>query len=252
MPKQAVKLAAALSCAALLAAVALRDRAADAAPESATVEEAEGGAIFLVEPYLQFATRTQITVMWETVSPCTASVEYGTTFPPKQIAKLDKVDAMGEVLLTKLEPNTKYFYRVVITNAGGDSFASKPSTFMTAVDPGDAFSFTIIGDTQRNPEITSKLAKFMWERRPNFVIHCGDVVNDGASKPQWIGDLLGSCKELFGRVPVYPCIGNHEKDHPNYYKYFALPKPEYHYSFRYGDAEFFVIDTNMNRTLSLL
>ncbi len=88
----------------------------------------------------------------------------------------------------------------------------------------------------------------MWERRPNFVVHCGDVVDDGAAKWQWTGDLFKPCNELFGRVPVFPCIGNHEKNHAHYYKYFSLPKPEYYYSYKYGNAEFFVLDTNTNRT----
>jgi acid phosphatase type 7 len=251
MPRHSLKLVAALTCGiAVAAAVAFRDRPAGAAPD-APQPPAEGGPRFAVEPYLQFATRTQITVMWEADSPCTAVVEYGTTFPPKQVARVEKAEAMGEVRLAQLEPKTKYFYRVVCTNAEGRTLESKASTFMTAVDPGDAFSFTVIGDTQRNPTITGKLAKFMWQRRPNLVIHCGDVVDDGASKTQWTGDLLGPCKDLFSRVPVYPCIGNHEKNHPFYYKYFALPAPEYHYSFRYGDAEFFVLDTNTNRTLTL-
>ena len=48
-----------------------------------------------------------------------------------------------------------------------------------------------------------------------------------------------------GRVAVFPCIGNHEKNHEHYYRYFAaLPAPKYYYSYRYGNAEFFVIDSN--------
>ena len=207
------------------------------------------GAKFLVEPYLQYVTRTGITIMWETDDACTAVVEYGTTFPPKLQAKVEKADTMGEVPLTGLEPNTKYFYRVVCKDAEGRELASKLMTFMTAPGPFDAFSFTVVGDTQRNPVVTGKVAKLMWERRPNFVVHCGDVVDDGASKAQWTGDLFKPCAELFGRVPVFPCIGNHEKDHPFYYRYFALPKPEHYYSYTYGNAEFFVLDTNTKRNL---
>ena len=120
-----------------------------------------------------------------------------------------------------------------------------------AVDADDAWSFTVVGDTQRNPAITGKVAKLMWERRPHFVLHCGDVVDDGASKAQWTSDLFKPCSELFGRVPVFPCIGNHEKNHPHYYKYFSLPKPEYYYSYQYGNAAFFSIDTNGIRTADL-
>ena len=98
----------------------------------------------------------------------------------------------------------------------------------------------MIGDTQKNPTVTGKIAKLMWERRPNFVVHLGDVVDNGPDKKEWVDELFGPCRELFARVPVYPCIGNHEKNHAHYYRYFSLPKPEYYYSFRYGNAEFFV------------
>lgn len=208
------------------------------------------GPRFLVEPYLQFATRTTMTVMWETEEPCTAILEYGAKFPPERTVKIEKPDTMGEVVLTNLEPGTKYFYRVVCMDTEGRKRESKPSTFLTATGTSEAFSFTVMGDTQRNPAITGKIAKLMWERRPNFVVHCGDVVDDGAAKWQWIGDLFKPCNELFGRVPVYPCIGNHEKNHAHFYKYFSLPKPEYHYSFKYGNAEFFVLDTNTLRNLT--
>ena len=207
------------------------------------------GPRFLVEPYLQYVTRTGITVMWETEEPCSAVVEYGTKFPPTQQAKAEKPDTVGEVRLANLEPNTKYLYRVVCTDGQGRRAEGKTLTFMTAPGANDAYSFAVIGDTQRNPVVTAKIAKLMWERRPNFVVHNGDVVNDGAQKWQWEKDLFKPCNELFGRVAVFPCIGNHEKDHPHYYKYFSLPKPEYHYSYTYGNAEFFVLDTNTKRDL---
>jgi predicted phosphodiesterase len=208
------------------------------------------GPRWVVEPYLQYVTRTGITVMWETEQPCSAVVEYGTALPFKQAAKVEKPEPMGEVKLDGLEPNTKYFYRVVLTDAAGKKLEGRTLTFMTAPGPSDAYSFAVIGDTQRNPMVTAKVAKLMWERRPNFVLHCGDVVDDGASKLQWTADLFKPCNELFGRVAVFPCIGNHEKNHPHYYKYFSLPKPEYYYSYTYGNAEFFSLDTNKERNLT--
>jgi hypothetical protein len=39
-------------------------------------------------------------------------------------------------------------------------------------------------------------------------------------------------------------IGNHERNSHWYYDYFSLPAPEYHYSFKMGNAEFFMIDSN--------
>jgi predicted phosphodiesterase len=251
MARRWKKLVAAGVCvAAVVAIAALRNEplGASLAPESVVAADGPGPG-FVIEPYLQFATRTGMTVMWETDAPCSAVVEYGTTYPPKLTARSGPA-TVGEVALTSLEPNTKYFYRVVCTDAEGRTLEGKPLTFSTACDSGDAYSFAVIGDTQRNPTVTGKVAKLMWERRPSFAIHLGDVVDDGPAKVQWTGDLFKPCAELFARVPLYPCIGNHEKDHEHYYKYFALPKPEYRYSFKYGNAEFFVLDTNTKRDLS--
>ena len=39
-------------------------------------------------------------------------------------------------------------------------------------------------------------------------------------------------------------LGNHEQDARHYYDYMDLPEPECYYSFTFGDAEFFMIDTN--------
>jgi hypothetical protein len=117
-------------------------------------------------------------------------------------------------------------------------------TFQTAVGPESAFSFVLIGDTQKNPKVTGQIATLAWQRRPNFVVHLGDVVDNGPDKNEWAHELFGPCRELFGRVAVFPCIGNHERNHAHYYRYFSLPAPEYYYRYSYGNSDFFVLDTN--------
>jgi hypothetical protein len=234
-------LLAAAACAATLLA-ALLVRPAPQPPAPAPPDPAAGPQ-FVLFPYLQFATRTSMTVMCETDRPTTCVVEYGPVFPPALRAD-SPPGTVHEVKLDKLAPSAKHFYRVVCKDAEGRELAGPPSTFHTAVGDAEAYSFCVIGDTQRNPTVTAKLAKLMWDRRPHFVLHMGDVVDDGPDKGQWVHDLFGPCRELFARVPVYPCIGNHEKDHEHYYRYFSLPAPEHRYAFRYGNAEFASLDTN--------
>ncbi len=45
-------------------------------------------------------------------------------------------------------------------------------------------------------------------------------------------------------VPIYTILGNHEGDSKYYYQYMANPEPEYYYTFTYGNAQFFMIDTD--------
>jgi len=220
-------------------------------------------ARFVLGPYLQYPTTTSMTVMWETSVPGTSLVEYGTVGEkplPKAAARAlpapftkkassDKAGTMHEVVLSDLKPATQYVYRVTTTTADGKALTSDVHSFATAVEGDAPFTFTVIGDTQRNPAVTGKLAKLMWGLRPHFVMHVGDVVDDGADKKQWIDDLLVPGADLWARVALLPCIGNHEKNHAFYYQYFSLPSPEYYYRYRYGNADFFVLDTNTLRKL---
>lgn len=242
MPGKPVRRLVAAGLCAAAVAVALAVRAAPTpAPQP---PPADSGLRFVVGPYLQYATRTSVVVMAETDAPTTCVVEYGTAAPPDRSAAAAEPATLHELRIDGLAPRTKYFYRVTGTAADGRRVVSPLLTFTTAVEPADAFGFAVIGDTQKNPAMTGRLAKFMWDRRPHFVLHLGDVVDNGPDPGEWTDELFGPCRELFARVPVYPCIGNHERNHANYYKYFSLPKPEYYYSFRYGNAEFFSLDTN--------
>ena len=212
--------------------------AQDASPAPAASPAPE----FVVAPYLQYATPTSITVCWETTFPGQSEVRYGIS-TLTQTVRANKEDTFHEIQLTGLEPARAYVYQVKTEGPLG-KIESPLLTFQTAVGPEDAFSFVLIGDTQKNPKVTQKIATLAWQRRPNFVVHLGDVVDNGPDKREWVNELLGPCKELISRVPLYPCIGNHERNHAFYYRYFSLPAPEYYYQFRYGNADFFSIDTN--------
>jgi predicted phosphodiesterase len=213
----------------------------------AELPSAEPALHFIIAPYLQYPTRESIKILWETSVPGSSKVQYG-------IGKLDHVAdgpkdvAIHEVPLASLQPNTPYIYKVSSITAAGATVTGPLMTFQTAVDPDSAFSFVAIGDTQKNPVTTAKIADLAWKRRPNFVIHLGDVVDNGRDKSEWVEELFRPCAELFGRVAVFPAIGNHEKNDPQYYKYFAVPAPKYYYRYRYGNADFFSIDTNKTST----
>lgn len=207
-------------------------------PESAEKLE------FLVAPLLQFGTLDSMTIVCETSRPATMEVQYALTQPLDQAARTNEPRLIHELTLSGLAPHTRYFYRVVCRGESGEELTSKIYSFQTAPPADRPFAFAIIGDTQRNPEVTRKCAAGAFALRPNFLLHCGDVVDDGFAKNQWLKDLFEPCAPLLAHVPVFPVIGNHEKDSHWYYDYFALPKPEYWYTFHYGNSQFFMLDTN--------
>lgn len=199
---------------------------------------------FAVKPYLQFGTTDSMIVMSETTRPSTMVVEYGLRSPLTERAESAGRRLINEVKLTGLKPQTQYFYRVVSTDESGRSATSELLSFQTAPTVEAAWSFAVIGDTQRNPEVTRKVADGAYALRPHFLLHCGDVVDDGHAKNQWVKDLFEPGYRLMSRAPTFPVIGNHEQNSHWYYDYFALPKPEYFYTFHYGNSQFFMIDSN--------
>ena len=198
---------------------------------------------FLVSPYLQYPTTDSIRVGFETSEESTGVVEFGEETPLSRKVETSS-RTMHHATLEGLKPSTSYFYQVTATSKKGEKISGQLLTFKTAALPGESFNFAVFGDSQRNRRITGQVATRAYEFRPSFLLHLGDVVDDGEEKSQWLNDLFRPCQELFGRVAMMPTIGNHEKNHPFYYQYFNLPAPEFHYKFTWGDADFFAIDSN--------
>ena len=228
-----------------------------ASPDAAIVEEyvpgvrlssfqpaPEATLRFSVKPYLQFATRESMTIMAETSQPSTAIVEYGEQLPYSMRTQPSSSSKLHEIVLTGLKPQTPYFYRIRCLNEAGTELLGDDLTFQTAVNPETPFAFAIIGDTQKNKPVIEKLQQFAFTLRPNFEIHLGDVVDKGADRNEWVDELLPASWPLMSRVCMFPSIGNHEENHSNYYTYFSLPSPECWYTYTYGNAQFFVLDTN--------
>ncbi len=201
---------------------------------------------FVVKPYLQHATQTAVSIMAETTQPARMTVQYSEVQPFTETAgsAAAEATAIQEVRLENLKPFTRYFYRVLCTDAAGNQARSEVFSFQTLPGATDAWAFGILGDTQRNPTVTGRAAEGIFALRPNFLLHVGDVVDDGFAKQQWVFDLFEPCARLFSYVPTFPVIGNHEKNSHWYYDYFSLPEPEYFYTFTCGNAEFFMIDSN--------
>ena len=185
-----------------------------------------------------------MTIMWETDRPTTSVVNYGRANPPTKRAQSEGVCRIHEVKLTGLEPQTQYFYSVQSTDTSGETVTSDVFTFQTAVRPGFPYVFAVIGDSRSFPKVYKQITQLVWERRPNFVIHLGDIVTAGKKKHEWIVQCFQPSEELLARVPMLPTLGNHEQDAHWYYDYFSLPQPEYYYDYVYGNAHFFVVDTD--------
>lgn len=217
----------------------------------------EEKASFKVAPYLQFATQTSMVVMWETDDVASTKVEFGEAVLNSgepilsQAAVIDGNRTMHEVVLENLKTETNYFYRTVSKTETGKEVISEIYPFKTAVNDSTAYMFALIGDSQKNsktPWAWERIADLVWQDRPNFVVHVGDIVDNGNVLTDWTDDFFPGGQVLMSKSPMYTALGNHENDADYYYQYFHNPEPEYYYTFKYGNAQFFIIDTNRDVT----
>ena len=212
---------------------------------------------FNAGPYLHYATTKSINLVWETDRPANAVVEYGTELPLKNRVEVNSFNFqtetikedrnyIREVTLEDLEPGTTYFYNIKAIARDGQEIETGILTFGTAVGESNAFSFAVIGDTEARPHINDRISKLVWDERPNFAIIVGDLT-DGGKEPhkfEWNYEYFAGMTQLTSRIPVFPVPGNGEGDLYWYNRYHKLPDPEGYYSFRYGNAEFFMLNSN--------
>lgn len=98
---------------------------------------ASAGTIEISNPQIVDVTHSSVIIKWITSVPSTTQVAYGTDIQYSHLTELnDKLITRHEVLLEALNPNTKYYYKVISGDAGGKSVvATIESTFMTAAPP---------------------------------------------------------------------------------------------------------------------
>ena len=95
---------------------------------------------FNAGPYLNYATKTSMNLVWETDREATATIEYGLRVPLDQSIAVDKAARIQELTIDNLAPQTTYYYRIK-AKADGEEIDSGLLTFQTAVNEGTPFSF---------------------------------------------------------------------------------------------------------------
>jgi predicted phosphodiesterase len=199
-----------------------------------------GDQKFVIDPYVQYPTPTTATIMWETTRVSPTVVSYGESIASAKRAEGEK-GRIHQLLLKELKPSTTYFIRAE-SSLDGTLTESAWSSFRTGSLPGTPVKFAIVGDTQDHPEINHRIGEAMYGARPDFAVIVGDLVGLGWSKQQWNEHFFASLRPLLSHVPLLPVIGNHERNARLYYDLMSVPDPEWCYSYRSGDVEFWSID----------
>ncbi len=185
-------------------------------------------------PYLQSVGTDSIVVIWETDRPSRGEVAYTEVGGAMSRASDVAISARHAITLSGLEPYTLYAYRIESDGAP----LSEELSFRTAAGPEQGeFAFVAYGDTRTQHEAHRAVAEQIVALAPDFVVHTGDLVDDGSQVHQW-ETFFEIERDVMARAPLFPALGNHEKNSGHYFDLFHLPGNERWYTFVYGTARF--------------
>lgn len=178
--------------------------------------------------------------MWETDSPASNNyVEYGIDNSYGYIEEGLSNCNHHEITI---KPNFSHGnYRVVSDDIISDDFEFRLGSYYSDVN---SFKGVFFGDSRGswdNWEYASMVAEAVNNESPIFVIHGGDMVDDGRVISQW-DSWLNLMMPLMQNSTVFGILGNHEKNGDRYFEIFSLPGNEKWYSFDYGPCHFTILD----------
>jgi hypothetical protein len=165
-------------------------------------------------------------------------VQKGEAAAGTEPGKLDKKAPIlhaESITLTGLKPGATYYYQSFPGEAGKGSFKTPPA--------GAAqFQFVVYGDTRTRHDVHRTVIQGILKyANPDFVMHTGDLVADGADTSLW-PIFFDAERELLRKTAFFPALGNHERNARNYFD-FLDARP--YYSFNWGSAHFTVIDSDI-------
>lgn len=220
---------------------------------------------FVIRPYVQDPGTTQMKVMWTSRAVESTELRYGVAgealdelprtyeFSRAKIEKPRVVKGEPEwtgplpteyvctALLTGLQPDTEYSYRVAVS---GESFQS---TFRTLPDKPRAFTFAVYGDTRTQPKAYKAVADSIAKADPLFAIHTGDITGHG-NYMEYKDAYFDPAADMIDRIPVLMARGNHEGGGPPFWQlYEPVSSERKWYSFDVLNAHFTVLDSQAGR-----
>jgi acid phosphatase type 7 len=187
-------------------------------------------------PFVVHAGARSATVVWIVKDgEATLGTEPGKAEKTAPVLRAEKTSYTG------MQPGTRYYYDVLGRDEGRGSFKTAPS------EPAD-FQFVVYGDTRTRHDVHRRVIDAVIKHGiPDFVLHTGDLVANGADSAQW-PVFFDIERELLSKTAFFPSLGNHERNNHQFYDFFDVTTP--YYSFDWGQAHFIVLDSDIGNAAS--
>ncbi|WP_373495104.1 metallophosphoesterase [Aquiflexum sp.] len=218
----------------------------------------ESGKLFpekfhlMAGPYLGHVQEDTVQIVWETDKPSKSTISYGEKLPLVEMKSVPSIEStINSIELTGLNPGTTYYYQVEFESGKGEKIITPVLTFQTVKPKSEPFLFGIISDTESRPHINHRVGEMLWDERPDFLIHLGDL-SDGGKKDhkfEWTMEYFQGIGPLTSRVPIATVPGNGDADLFWYSQYHPHSGEKGYYRFDYGEASFWMLNSNLKMEL---
>ena len=165
----------------------------------------------------------------------------------------DPVARRHVATVSDLSPDTTYLYS--LSDGSKQGWGQWRTAKTGRARPG-RLEFLYMGDAQTGLQDWGRRLFTAYRRHPGieFILLAGDLVDRGNERTNW-DHFFMRAEEIFERIPVMPCVGNHEylDQGPRLYRsFFALPRngpatvdPGLVYHFETGGAFFAMLDSTL-------
>ena len=198
-------------------------------------------------PYLIYeGSNTSMAVLWQTDATESNVIHWGTdtTYSIGQTTSSEYGDHQHKVVISGLQPGTKYYYKVDLYGSG--SFHTAPDSSAKSV------KILAYGDTRSSPanqELVVTRMRAAYAADPAFqsiVLHSGDWVS-GDGESYWTSQFFVNTNPQMhafqSEVPIEGVRGNHEGSGAYFKKYFPYPYvSNCYWSYDYGPVHIVVLD----------
>ncbi len=218
-------------------------------------------------PYLQLPTPSSMVIRWRTDKESKGYVRWGLS-PVSATNRVSHSGSLTEhvVQLTKLKPNTRYYYAIgsetnrwLTPDAPEYSFITPPKT--GTVQPVRVWAVGDPGTASTNQANVRNAFYEMARQRPaDLWLMLGDNAYSSGTDAQYQRAVFNVYAALLRQAPLWPTLGNHDALHADsptlsgpYYDIFTLPSmgqcgglasgTEAYYSFDFANIHFVCLDS---------
>ena len=151
------------------------------------------------------------------------------------------------VRLTKLHPNTRYYFKVCTHEQ-----CSPLSYFKTAPADNTPFTFVAGGDSRSIPKGRIRGNILVSKIRPLFIAHGGDYTKNGTAEEwqRWLDEWQQTRSDDGRMYPLLLTHGNHEnRDHAMLNKLFDVPNINVYSKMEFNFLSLYTLNTELEPTV---